>query len=138
MSLKIQIQGLEPLRKKLEKLAPAAADALHAQVLAEAGSVMNEAQQRVPVVTGRLRSSAFVREVQRNQYRTDVAYGYEAPYAIFVHEIPYDGHTTRGLPGAVRNGLGYKWLQLAANKVLRGAPTRLASAVRQALRVLGR
>jgi hypothetical protein len=116
--IKIELQNMEKLRAQLGKLPKRAKDAFEAGMIEQAAAILTAAQKRVPVVTGRLRSSARVAKVKRNQYRSDLLVQYEAPYAIYVHEIPYDGHTTRGLPGAERNGEGYKWLQKAADKVI--------------------
>lgn len=132
MSVNIRVKGLEKLNAKLKKLGPAAAEALNDGLVEEAGNIMNEAQNRVPVVTGRLRSSAFIRDNRKRTGR-EISLGYEAPYAQYVHEIPYSGKTTKGLPGALRNGKGYKWLEKAANKALQGVRVRLINKIRAAL-----
>lgn len=131
----MEVRGLEQLQAKLKKLAPAAARALETALIQDvAGAVMKEAQRTVPVVTGRLRSSAFVRKVARNQYRTDLRFGYDAPYAVYVHEIPYTGRTTRGKIGAKNNGKGYKWLQRAYYRVRASAVNRAWNRVRSEVR----
>ena len=119
--LKIEIKGMDELRRRLEaagaSLAPSAENAITYDV---AVKTMDEAQTTVPVVSGQLKSSAFIRK-PRGGNNPLVSMGYEAPYAVYVHEIPYDGHTTRGLPGAKNNGQGYKWLQKAYVRTMRGA-----------------
>jgi hypothetical protein len=116
----------------MKNLPPKALAAMKEGLLEEAGRIMDNAQTRVPVVTGRLRSSAFIRRRQKHK-KDEIYLGYEAPYAKFVHEIPYSGKTTRGLVGAVRNGKGYKWLEKAAEFVLKGARVRLINKIREAL-----
>ena len=116
----VQVEGVEALKKKLAHLGKRAQAAFEDALILEAGAVMNEGQRRVPVVTGRLRSSAFVRPVQRNQYRSDLRFGYAAPYAIYVHEIP--------------GGRGYKWLANAVNATMRGRHGRMLAVIQRVLR----
>src|SRR3990167_5454214 len=132
--VKVEVRGMEALQARLKRTSATLAREAPKAVRVFAGEGMNEAQKRVPVVTGRLRSSAYIREVKRNQHRTDVRFGYEAPYAVFVHEIPYSGRTTRGKPGALRNGKGYKWLQRAFQKVKRNSASRVMDRIKHAVR----
>ena len=131
----LEMRGIEQLVKTLGEMNKRLTTQAEKAVIGIGQDVMGEAQQRVPVVTGRLRSSAFVRTHGKNQYRTDLHIGYAAPYAVYVHEIPFSGHTTRGLPGAMRNGKGYKWLERAARaawpKAIRRATERLGELMRR-------
>ena len=133
MTVRITVPNMGDLLRKLDVLPPKVRAAFYAGLLKEATGIMDEAQKRVPVVTGRLRSSAFTRDTKTGK-RRDISLGYEAPYAVYVHEIPYKGTTTRGLPGAMRNGKGYKWLQKSVTKALKGARERLINAMRAAMK----
>lgn len=122
----ISLQGIEQLRAKLAAMGPNAQAELENGVVEEMRKVMFHAQRKVPVYTGQLRSSAFVRTAMRNQSRTDWMFGYDAPYALFVHDHPnahtnQDGHPCacyatihRPRPGMLRNGEGYRWLAKVA------------------------
>lgn len=46
--------------------------------------VLEEAQDRVPVITGFLKNSGEVEKISEDKY----AVTFTAPYAIYVHEIP--------------------------------------------------
>jgi hypothetical protein len=133
--IKVELPDLRKISARLERLGPAAVGAFEAGLRADAGAIMDDCQQnRVPVVTGWLRSSAYVRETQTRSGRLALQFGYQAPHAVYVHEIPYSGHTTRGLPGAMRNGEGYKFLEKSARRVLAGFSERMARRVQAALR----
>jgi hypothetical protein len=132
MTVRITVPNIGNLVAKLKKLPPKVQTAFYEGLLKEAGAIMDNAQTRVPVVTGRLRSSAFIRDEKRKGKR-DITLGYDAPYAVYVHEIPYKGTTTKGLPGAMRNGKGYKWVQKAVNFALKGARERLINVMRAAM-----
>lgn len=127
--IRVSVKGLPAIQGILKNLPKETSKELREALIDEAQGVIGEAQKRVPVVTGQLRSSAYVRAT-----KTRVDAGYDAPHAVYVHEIPYDGHTTKGLPGAERNGEGYKWLAKAAQKMLRGARQRLARRLKLATR----
>jgi hypothetical protein len=120
VTLRIEMQGLERLKASLHSLGRRVEAAAEAALMEEAGRVMGAAQKDVPVDTGRLRSSAFVRQVRRNQHRTDVAFGYTAPYAVAVHERPGTRH--------------HHWLQHAADRVLAGLVGRVMRRVKAALK----
>lgn len=129
--MKLEVQNLNGVLGMLKRLPVAATKELEAGLVREAGRVMDEAQRRVPVVTGQLRSSAFVHNDRRKGGSLSI--GYDAPHAIYVHEIPFSGKTTKGLPGAVRNGQGYKWLEKSVRQALTGAKERLVRAIRAAM-----
>lgn len=122
---------MKALQRKLKDMPKAVREAGDAALLNEASLTMAEAQSTVPVVTGHLRSSGYVRV-----YKSKIDLGYSAPHAVYVHEIPYSGKTTRGLLGALRNGQGYKWLERAIIKISAGSGGRIAAAVRRAMRNL--
>lgn len=134
MAIRIKTHGIERLTKVLNKLEKGAKESAEDALVGIGQDFMDKAQTLVPVVTGRLRSSAFVRAQARNKNVTDVHIGYETPYAIIVHEVQFDGHTTRGLPGAMRNGMGYKWLQRAAISTWPRALKKAISAIQAKIR----
>lgn len=132
MSLKVTFADkgtLRALQKQVADLPKRAQVAAQAALLNESKLTMDEAQRTVPVVTGHLRSSAFV-----NVLKSKIDIGYSAPHAVYVHEVPYSGKTTRGKPGAMRNGQGYKWLARAAQKIFPGSAKRIAQAIAKAMR----
>ena len=45
-----------------------------------------QSQKMVPVQTGHLRGSSFIRNVGGKGFLADIVVGYEAEYAVFVHE----------------------------------------------------
>ena len=102
----VKLTGLEALQARLKRVQKVTADTTFRRLVVKVSACMTEAQKTVPVVTGRLRSTAFVRKQAANQYRQDLHFGYEAPYASFVHERP--------------EGRGYQWMRKAFLKVLRG------------------
>ena len=77
----------------LKEVVPDAVDELLNDAVA---MVETDTLRLVPVDTYNLKDSFFVDKVKRNQYRTDIIMGYnrynEAPYAVFVHEIPVYYH----------------------------------------------
>lgn len=133
--IKVELPDLRKISARLERLGPDAIEAFEQGLRADAQAIIDDCQHnRVPVVTGWLRSSAYVRESETARGRLALQFGYEAPHAVYVHEVPYSGHTTRGLPGALRNGEGYKFLEKAAKRVLAGFSERMARRIQAALR----
>jgi hypothetical protein len=60
--------------------------------LLEAGFLVQRASQKlVPIDTGNLRASAYTRKAQGGELAVEV--GYEAAYAVYVHEILDAAHT---------------------------------------------
>jgi hypothetical protein len=121
--------SFDALRKTLRGMPRHVREAGWASILKEAQLTMDTAQAKVPVVTGQLRSSASIKVLKN---AVDVRY--TAPHAVYVHEIPYSGKTTKGKLGALRNGQGYKWLELAARQVFAGSAKRMADAIRAAIK----
>jgi hypothetical protein len=131
--IKLRVQNVEKIQRTLAGASEASARALRESLRRESGRILNEAQKLVPVVTGRLRSSAYMRGTERNQHRTDFDFGYSAPYAVRIHEERFSGRTTRNRPGAKNNGKGYKWLERAARRVMVGVRSRTAKFIRAAM-----
>jgi hypothetical protein len=88
---------IQNLNRVAERLPRAVAVGLYGFAL----EVLRKAQRLVPVDTGFLRNSAFVRQPEWNGQGFKVSLGYRAPYAIFVHEGPHSS--------------GRKWLEKAFN-----------------------
>lgn len=126
--VEISIKGMDNLRKNVEALGPRAQNAFEEGIIAEVAKVMRKAYKLVPIYTGSLQGSAFLRERKTNDSR-DITFGYDEKYAVFVHEHPNghmngDGHPCgcyatihRPRPGQKRNGQGYKWLEKAINSI---------------------
>lgn len=120
MSLRVEIHGIEKLKRRFEKLGRSVPAAVEKALIEEAAEIIGEAQKTVPVLTGELRTSAYIDRVKRNQHRSDVRAGYLANYASIVHEAP--------------GGRGYHWLLKAATRVRRGFKAKVLSAIRYAVR----
>lgn len=97
--IKVSVANIDKLQQRLRAVNKTMQDKTSEGVFAFAGQVMQEAQKTVPVRTGRLRASAFIERMKRNQHRTDATFGYRAPYARLVHENPASS--------------GYKWFERA-------------------------
>lgn len=91
---------LERLKARMRAVAIAAA-----QEAAE--EALRLSQDRVPVITGQLKSGGDARSVSFGKGGALSSTFYIAPYAAQVHENP--------------NGRGFKWLELSANAVDMGA-----------------
>lgn len=130
-----KIKGLAELQARFAKTSAAMRETIEGHALATCGAIMQEAQRRVPVVTGQLRSSAWIRQNKRGKTSgfANASCGYSAKHASFVHDIPYSGKTTKGLPGAVRNGKGYKWLEKSAKAMSRSAVNLLRAGISETL-----
>lgn len=116
--IKVQIKGLEATQRRLKKLSRTTDAAVENGLVKVAGAILNEAQEIVPVVTGRLRSSAFIEKTKRKD-RNEIRFGYRAPYALIVHER--------------RTGRGFKWLERAARDALQRVKQSVAREVYAAI-----
>ena len=90
--ISIETKGMRELENRLKKISKVASDELARVCLEESKKALAKAQEKVPVDTGYLRDTAFATLTKRNKYRSDVRFGYDAPYAGMVHERP----ATRG------------------------------------------
>jgi hypothetical protein len=133
VGMSLNVKGLDELRKRFEATSKAMRETIEGHALATIGAVMQEAQRTVPVVTGELKSTAFIKSTKSGNGTASAKSGYTAPHALHVHEIQYSGYTTKGLPGAKNNGKGYKWLEKAGKKMQRNAYNLLRAGISQTL-----
>ena len=87
---------LQRLKERMRMVAAATA-------LEAAQETLRIAQERVPVITGQLKSGGEARMQADSPQGSQATTFYIAPYAPDVHENP--------------NGRGYKWLEMSANQV---------------------
>lgn len=81
------VKGLEMTIKNLTRANGRVRGALAQALYEEGAEIIRESQKRVPVDTGRLRSSAYVTPPESKITRDVVGLGYKARYASFVHEL---------------------------------------------------
>lgn len=89
-----KVEGLPQLLGRLKALRPTAGDAAQRGLVLAAEHLKGKSQEVVPVDTGVLRESAYVRVADRSTrgtmlpkgYDSIVEVGYSAPYAHYVHE----------------------------------------------------
>lgn len=120
--VRASVIGLGEARRKLAALGPNTQAAFERSIVEQLHAMMVAAQNAVPIYSGALRSTAFLRPRRRKNARW-WEFGYRSPYAAFVHDHPNahtneDGHPCacyatihRPVPGMLRNGQGYKWLE---------------------------
>lgn len=78
--MKIEVQGVDEVKARLEEQGRRYADALKASIFVAGAAVIDETTPLVPEVSGDLRRSSFVRRAD------PVEAGYAAYYAAWVHE----------------------------------------------------
>jgi len=100
MRITVEVKGTEELHRVLEKLGERAQAELGKALYAEAELIMTESKKQVPVDTGTLRASGFVKEPETKGGKVEVELGYGGPaskvnpktgqrteeYAYWVHE----------------------------------------------------
>lgn len=123
--IKIEIKGLDGLRKKLYRLPVEAMAEFQEALIDEATQMMSLAQEKVPVRTGRLRSSARVTGERGGRFKHAIVLAYDAPYAIYVHAKEHWATGERYAPT--------HWLQRAVEKRNKGLAGRLVRRVRNVL-----
>jgi hypothetical protein len=89
-------RSLQELKERIRRVASEAA-------LAASQEGLRLAQERVPVQSGRLRSSGDARLLSESRMESKASTFYTAPYAPNVHENA--------------NSTGYKWLELSSIEV---------------------
>lgn len=128
--ISLQVVNLEKVRGQLKRLGPLAQEEFQSALFDEAKQVLLAAELSVPqpsmgpspggyLPTGRLKGTAFLKRLLSGQHKADAEVVYSAPYAIYVHERP--------------RGRGYKWLEKAAIKALKGSTGRIRRRLRDAL-----
>ena len=91
----MKIQGLN---KVLQNLAEVKAEKGKLGLSCETGlekaglAIFRESQKEVPVDTGNLKGSGFTRKIKGSGYTAEVAVGYTAAYAVYVHEVLTNAH----------------------------------------------
>ncbi len=129
MTVRVQIVGLEALRRKLEVTAPLVARAAMSAALYQEGhAILNESQQEVPVDLGTLRGSGHVTApaAQGADIMVEIGYGGAASdYAVVQHEHLEFNHPHGGKA---------KYLEDPALRAASGMAARMALAVEAALR----
>jgi len=89
MKITVEIKDTKELQRTLEKLDKRAQAELKKALYAEAELIMTESKKQVPVDTGTLRSTGYVKQPEEKGDLVEVEMGYggpAAPYAIWVHE----------------------------------------------------
>ena len=81
----MKIEGLENLERNLEKAHREIIKRTKARAIKAGKFVLRKSQEIVPVQTGNLKASGFVRD-EGGKDSVDVVVGYTAQYALFVHE----------------------------------------------------
>lgn len=117
--ISFKIQGMEQLQQTLKSMPKRVQNEMGRAMRDEAVAVLAKAQELVPYDTGYLMSTGDVRDVRKNQHRTDIEVSYTAPYAVHVHEDP--------------RGRGWKWLSKAFQARMSGLSRRIADRLRKAL-----
>lgn len=85
-----------------------------------AKKVLNKAQGKVPVDSGKLKRSAKISRTINENDMIMAGIGYDTEYAIFVHEIP--------------NRNGYKWFETAINQSKDGVTSDLKQGISRGIR----
>lgn len=114
---KTGIQGFDQfirnLNKELERIKKGTTTGL----TKAAHHVMKESIKKVPVATGFLKNSSYVRSPSVSKNRAVVELGYQAAYALYVHENPRSGKTMGFSPSGIRYPPG-KWATVGEYKFL--------------------
>lgn len=82
----ITLTGVEAMQQRLSALIRSVPQRVAAAFYQEAEIEMTESKSRVPVKTGALRASGHVHEPEILPHEILVRLGYDAPYAVIVHE----------------------------------------------------
>lgn len=116
-----RIVGFDNVEKNLKKVAKSHPAALAAALYQEGFSIMAESQKKVPVDTGRLRSTGYVAPPQEGDDAPTVEVGYGTDYGIYVHERTELRHTVGEA----------KFLEKAVNEAIAGYNRRLLKRTQQ-------
>ncbi len=117
-----KLTGSKRLNKKLLKYPDIALFEITKHLTQEAEGIMTAAKQLVPVDTGNLRASGFVRFPEIGRKKVNVQLGFGGPaaaYALRVHEDLNAFHTV----GTA------KYLSMPFRQAKKGLPKRLAQAL---------
>lgn len=110
-----KVRGIEETMKNIRREFDAIEGKSRAGLLAAGLQVQRLSQARTPVEFGNLKASAYTRKVPEDQNAVEV--GYEASYAVYVHE-----NMEQKLKGEPRpSGLGNYWGPAGQPKFLESA-----------------
>ena len=126
MATRITITGTKALQAALRKAGPNAINGLKGALMNEAENIMDTSEGRVPFDTGKLRGSAFVDTPRVTRSGVSLEMGYNADYALYVHEARADLHWSR--PGS-----GPKFLERPMLEAARTWAGRRAHDIRAAI-----
>ncbi len=122
--IRFAVGSLSNLFIKLEDMLGDVEEDVYEAVEEELNDVLAEAREIVPYDTGRLHDSGFV-EMEGEGLDLEAAVGFEAPYAIFVHENPDAYHVPP---------TQWKYLEVPWNRRRRGIVAAIARRVKEAVR----
>jgi len=88
MSMTFKCRSVAELTERIERLAQVFPEGVGQAMHEEAGIIMNESAPQVPVDTGFLRSTGYVKDPYQEGQTITVEMGYYANYAAPVHDIP--------------------------------------------------
>jgi len=120
----VVIEGVEELRRTLNRMSGEAPRALGMAIFAEAHEIMGDSKRLVPVDTGTLQGSGIVGLPDVGMTGASVEFGYGSaavPYAVPVHERSDLTHT---------NGT-YKFLERPVLEAASGMGGRLAARIQR-------
>lgn len=106
LRVKVKIDGLEKVIKKMDRLGDAGSAAVRTGIYAVANNIMNESIRITPKDDGWLRNTWYVTKPGRGKYTSFSECGYGANYAHHVHEMPSTTNWSE-------SGTGNKFLQKA-------------------------
>lgn len=81
----MKLKGVKEIVKRLHTVAGETAKGMEKGLVKAGAFLLRESQKIVPVDTGALKNSGFVRK-DGEGFKTDVTVGYTMEYAIYVHE----------------------------------------------------
>lgn len=81
-----RIEGVKQVRQALLKMAQRHMKAAERGIKKAGAYLLGESLELVPVDTGVLRASGWVRVIDGSGFKTKVGVGYTASYAVYVHE----------------------------------------------------
>lgn len=95
--LSFKLSGAKNVEQNFGRLAAGTWPSIAVAINEEAEHILNESQEKyVPVVSGDLKDSGFVRPAGRSHRDVRAVIGYDSPYAAVTHENPRAGKT-RGM-----------------------------------------
>ncbi len=84
----IRIVGLSAFKKKLDDMQNQCIAAVQESINSEAKQVFTESQNEVPVGSGELKQSGYLKEAKKAGGEIVAEVGYSAKHAVQVHDVP--------------------------------------------------